>query len=141
MSANNRRIRRIIVDMLWEHGPMVKEGVAQLLAENKTIRTVPSPHSLSSLLCKNVQVRQVGREKVENAIGNQSYHAIYDIDRFLIRSEDNIIQTRTTTVMTPAEKKRAKKCEPCGRVRVFPDNSTVCLHCIRESEAEQGTPP
>jgi len=120
---------------------MVKEEVANRLATDKTIRTVPSPHSLSSLLCKNVQVVQVGRQKVENAIGNKSYHAIYDIDRFLVRMPEDLTYTRTTAVMTPAERRRAKKCEPCGRVRVFPPDSTVCLHCIRERDMDEGFPP
>ena len=134
MSANNRRIRRIIIDLLWENGAMTKEGMAALLAKHKSIRTVPSPHSLSSLMCKNVQVIQVGREKVENVIGGETYHAVYDIDRHLIEDRDDIILTRTTTVMTPSEKKAAKKCPPCGRVRVMPPKSNVCLHCVRDTQ-------
>jgi len=135
MSANNRRIRRIIIDLLWENGAMTKEGMASLLAEHKSIRTVPSPHSLSSLMCKNVQVVQIGREKVENVIGGETFHAVYDIDRELIRNKEDIILTRTTTVMTPNEKAKAIKCSPCGRVRVLPTDSDVCLHCIREAES------
>ena len=46
MSANNRRIRRIIVDLLYEYGAMTKEGMADLLTKKKSVRTVPSPHSL-----------------------------------------------------------------------------------------------
>ena len=44
MSANNRRIRRIIVEILFECGEMTKEGMADMLAQRKTVRTVPSPH-------------------------------------------------------------------------------------------------
>ena len=52
MSANNRRIRRVIVDLLYDYGPLTKDEMATLLAKEKTIRAVPSPHSLSSLLSK-----------------------------------------------------------------------------------------
>ena len=137
MSANNRRIRRIIIDLLWDYGAMTKEGMASLLAENKSIRTVPSPHSLSSLMCKNVQVIQIGREKVENAIGGETYHAVYDIDRDLIRNKDEIIYTRTTTIMTPKQKRDSQKCPLSGRVRIFPKGSDVCLHCIRDAENDE----
>ena len=40
MSANNRRIRRIIVDLLFENGKMTKEGMADCLTKYKSVRTV-----------------------------------------------------------------------------------------------------
>ena len=74
MSANNRRVRRLIVDILWEHGAMTKEGVAQKLTSEKNVRAVPSPHSLSALLSKNPQIIPVGSEMVENAVGVKAKH-------------------------------------------------------------------
>ena len=56
MSANNRRIRRVIVELLYEHGAMTKEKMASLLGRIKSVRTVPSPHSLSALMAKNSQI-------------------------------------------------------------------------------------
>ena len=133
MSANNRRIRRIIVDLLFEYGEMTKEGMSDCLAKHKSVRTVPSPHSLSALMSKNPQVKSVGSEQVENAVGTKASHLVYDVDRDLIRSKDDIILTRSLTVMTPQQKKQAKKCK-CGRIRVFPDKSDVCLHCVRKGQ-------
>ena len=130
MSANNRRTRRIIVEILWEHGPLTKEGVAQKLSSEKNVRAVPSPHSLSALLSKNSQVVAVGSEKVENAIGIKSSHLLYDIDRKTIQHRDDIVYTRSPTVMTPKQKGMSRQCV-CGRIRVFPAESKVCLHCIR----------
>jgi hypothetical protein len=104
MGANNRRIRRLIVDLLWEHGPMTKEKMATHLTQTKSVRVVPSPHTLSSLLAKNTQVIIVGSEKVENAVGVKSKHAIYDINRELIHSKDDITFTRSPSVATPNEK-------------------------------------
>ena len=132
MSANNRRIRRIIVELLYEHGEMTKEGMAAILSKKKSVRTVPSPHSLSALMAKNSQIIVVGKEKVENAVGAKAIHLVYDRNRELIQSKDDITHTRSLTVMTPSEKEKSQKCV-CGRIRVFPDNSNVCLHCIRES--------
>ncbi len=131
MSANNRRMRRLVVQLLWEHGQSTKERVALLLAENKSVRNIPSPHSLSAILSKNPQIISVGVEKVENSVGNTTNHLVYDVDRYLIRDTDDIIYTRSPTVMTPKQKKLAQKCS-CGRIRVFPKFSPdMCLHCYR----------
>tara|TARA_R100000234_G_scaffold69544_2_gene42646 strand:- start:1861 stop:2259 length:399 start_codon:yes stop_codon:yes gene_type:complete len=132
MSANNRRVRRLIVDLLWEFGEMTKEEMAEKLTTKKNVRTVPSPHSLSALLSKNPQIIAVGSEKVENAVGIKASHLVYDIDRNLIQSREEIVYTRSPTVMTPKQKKEAIMCE-CGRIRVFPPGYDKCLHCIRNN--------
>jgi len=132
MSANNRRVRRLIVDILWKHGAMTKEAVAQRLSSDKNVRAVPSPHSLSALLSKNPQIVAVGSEKVENAVGLKASHLIYDINRELIKSEEDIVYSRTPTVMTPTQRRQAEQCT-CGRIRVFPPDSKVCLHCVRNN--------
>ena len=133
MSANNRRIRRIIVEILFECGEMTKEGMADMLAYRKTVRTVPSPHSLAALMSKNPQIISTGSEAVENAVGTKAMHLIYDIDRELIKTKEDITYTRSLTVMTPNEKDKSQKCV-CSRTRVFPPESNVCLHCIRKKE-------
>lgn len=133
MSANNRRIRRIIVELLYEYGPMTKEGMADLLAKNKSIRTVPSPHSLSALMSKNPQIVPVGEEDVENAVGIKASHLVYDIDRDLIRSKEDIVYSRTPTVMTPSQAAKSQRCSLCGRIRIFPDGENKCIHCIRDA--------
>ena len=133
MSANNRRVRRCIVEILWDHGPLTKEGVAEKLASKKNVRAVPSPHSLSALLSKNPQIVAVGSEKVENAVGVKASHLVYDVDRDVIHSRDDIVYTRSTTVMTPKQRAKATQCK-CGRIRVFPPDSQVCLCCIRKPQ-------
>ncbi len=130
MSANNRRIRRVIVELLWNYGAMTKEAVADLLSKEKNVRAIPSQHSLSALLSKNSQIVSVGSEKVENAVGASASHLVYDIDRNLIRVKEDIMYTRSPTVMTPSERIRASKCS-CGKIRIMPENSNICLHCIR----------
>ena len=85
MSANNKRIRRIIVDLLYEFGPSTKERMAQLLNQKKNVRSIPSPHTLSALLSKNPQIIAVGSEDVENLVGIKAKHLIYDLNRHLIQ--------------------------------------------------------
>ena len=109
---------------------MTKEGVAQKLSSEKNVRAVPSPHSLSALLSKNPQIIPVGSEMVENAVGVKAKHLVYDIDRTLIQHRDEIVYTRSPTVMTPKQRAVAEQCE-CGKIRVFPPESKVCLHCLR----------
>ena len=135
MSANNKRIRRIIVDLLYEFGPSTKERMAQLLNQKKNVRSIPSPHTLSALLSKNPQIIAVCSEDVENLVGIKAKHLIYDLNRHLIQSKEDIMLTRTPTIMTPLQKKLAKKCQ-CGRVRVFPKGSDVCLLCVRGPPVE-----
>ena len=130
MSANNRRVRRSIVLILWEHGPLTKEGVAEKLSTLKNVRAVPSPHSLSALLSKNSQIISVGSEKVENAVGIKASHLLYDVDRNVLQTKDDIVYTRSPTVMTPKQRRVARQCR-CGRIRVLPPESKVCLHCVR----------
>jgi hypothetical protein len=132
MSANNRRVRRLIVDLLWEFGEMTKEEMAEKLTTKKNVRTVPSPHSLSALLSKNPQIVAVGSEKVENAVGIKASHLVYDIDRNLIQKREEIVYTRSPTVMTPKQKQEAIMCD-CGRIRVFPPGYAKCLHCVRNN--------
>lgn len=115
---------------------MTKDQLATYLATEKSIRTIPSPHSLAALCSKNVQVVTVGSEKVENAVGIPQKHAVYDINRDLIKSKEDIVLTRATGTMTPKEKRDAVKCDCCGRVRLLPENSDVCLWCVRESESK-----
>tara|TARA_R110002020_G_scaffold14346_8_gene51031 strand:- start:1248 stop:1643 length:396 start_codon:yes stop_codon:yes gene_type:complete len=131
MSANNTRIRRIIADILFDSGPLTKEGVAKKLGQIKTIRAIPSPHSLASLLCKNIQIVSVGSAIVESAVGTKSKHLLYDINRDLIKTKDDLIYTRSPTIMTPSEKRKAQKCR-CGKLRVFPPKEDICLHCLRK---------
>lgn len=133
MSANNRRVRRFIVEILWEHGPLTKEGVAEKLSILKNVRAVPSPHSLSALLSKNPQIIAVGSEKVENAVGVKASHLLYDIDREVIRTLEDIVYTRSPTVMTPRQRAQAQQCS-CGRIRVFPPESKMCLPCLRKPQ-------
>jgi len=130
MSANNKRIRRVIVDLLFEFGPSTKERMAELLQQKKNVRSIPSPHTLSALLSKNPQIIAIGKEEVENIVGIKAKHLIYDINRNLIQSKDDIMLTRTPTIMTPHQKTLARKCG-CGRLRVFPDGYDECLHCLR----------
>ena len=132
MSANNRRVRRLIVDLLWEFGEMTKEEMAEKLTTKKNVRTVPSPHSLSALLSKNPQIVAVGSEKVENAVGIKASHLVYDIDRNLIQRREEIVYTRSPTVMTPKQKQESIMCG-CGRIRVFPPGYDKCLHCVRNN--------
>ena len=123
------------MDLLYEFGPSTKERMAQLLNQKKSVRSIPSPHTLSALLSKNPQIVAVGSEDVENIVGIKAKHLIYDLNRHYIKNKEDIVLTRTPTIMTPSQKKLAQKCQ-CGRVRVFPKGSGVCLLCVRGPPTE-----
>tara|TARA_Y100000004_G_C8694421_1_gene318951 strand:- start:115 stop:453 length:339 start_codon:yes stop_codon:yes gene_type:complete len=112
---------------------MTKEEVASALAERKGVNHVPSPHSLSALLCKSHSVIQVGKKTVENMVGMKSKHLVYDIDRDVVLCRDELIHIREPSTMTPKEKAKASKCLSCGRTRIKPEGNEECLTCVRYS--------
>tara|TARA_Y100000356_G_C11177292_1_gene244825 strand:- start:27 stop:443 length:417 start_codon:yes stop_codon:yes gene_type:complete len=134
MSATNRRVRRAILEILYDSGPMTKEEMASALASRKGVAHVPSPHSLSALLCKSHSIIQLGKKKVENSLGVTTKHNVYDIDRDVILCKDELIHIREPSTMTPKEKVRATKCLSCGRTRIKPEGFDECLTCVRITE-------
>ena len=130
MSATNSRIRRAILDVLWVHGAMTKEEVANALANKKGVKHIPSPHSLSALLTKSHSVIIVGKKDVHSMTGVKTKHALYDLDREIVLEKDDIQYVREPSTMTPKEKSVARKCG-CGRTRIFPRDTDECLSCQR----------
>ena len=129
VSANNRRVRRKIAEILFELGPMTRNELSSHLKSAWGGREVPSDTSLSSLLAKNVQVISTGFEMVESIGGAKAKHMVFVINRQLIKTKEDIIYSRPVSCMTPSEKRIAKRCS-CGKKRVFPPNSEVCIHCM-----------
>lgn len=109
---------------------MTSGEVAVALGDKKGVARVPSPHSLNALLCKSASVIIVGKKRVENMAGVKSNHALYDLDREVVLSADEILFIREPSTMTPKEKALARKCG-CGRTRIFPPDSDECLSCHR----------
>ena len=130
MSATNSRIRRAILEVLWNHGAMTKEEVANALANKKGIKHIPSPHSLSALLTKSHSIIIVGKKDVHNIVGVKTKHALYDLDREIVLEKDDIQYVREPSTMTPKERLIAQKCG-CGRTRIFPRDTDECLSCQR----------
>lgn len=131
MSATNKRVRRSILFILWEHGAMTKEDVAVKVGNMKGIEHVPSPHSLSALLSKTKSVIVVGKKQVLNYAGQTALHNLYDIDREIIQDEKEIVCLLEPSVMSPDERKEARKCLSCGRTRIFLEGHDECIHCVR----------
>ena len=134
MSANNnnKRVRRAIVELLFEHGACTREQIAEHLQNYKGVKNVPSPNSISALMSKNPQVVIVGREKVEMTNGINTHHFQFDIDREVIKEIEDLIYTRPISVMTPRERRMAEQCCSCGRTRILPNNEQPCLNCRRK---------
>ena len=131
MGSTNRRVRRAILDILWEAGPMTKEEVGEALATVKGVGSIPTPASLNALLCKSSSVISVGRKEVENVVGQKSKHLLYDVDREVVLSRDELDYVREPCTMTPKERDRSRKCGGCARTRIMPEGADVCLRCNR----------
>ena len=127
---NNKRVRRAIAEILFRHGPLSRDRVGEYLKDYRGIKNVPSPNSLSALMSKNPQVIEVGRERVELTNGTRTYHLLFDVDRDIVHSTDELRLTRPVSMMSPSERKNATKCSGCSRVRTIPEGD-VCLTCER----------
>ena len=134
MSATNRRVRRAILEILYDgEGGMTREDVAVALGEYKGVDKIPSPHSLSALLKKSASTIVVGKKVVENLMGNRNKHNLYDVDRSIVKERSELKYMLEPSVMTPNEKAKASKCQSCSRTRIMPDDGDECLTCIRVS--------
>ena len=132
MSANNRRVRRMVVDILFDEGPLTRTEISDILAKRRGLREVPSDNRLSSILSKNVQGVSVGSAVVEKSNGIRTKHMVFDVDRDVIHNKTDLTYTRPLSSMTERERRKALRCEMCGRKRIFPPGGAMCLPCLRQ---------
>lgn len=130
MARNNARLRRRIASILFGSGPMTRVQVAEALMNEGLFREMPSDSSLTALISKNAQVAQVGTARVELDNGAIVRNMVFDVDRDLIRHEDDLLLTRPFSSMTPAQKRMSKVCVQCKQRRIIPESDT-CLTCER----------
>lgn len=130
VARNNARIRRRIATILFERGPMTRIQVGEALMSEGMFREMPSDSSLTALISKNAQVIQVGVTKVELHNGATVRNMVFDVDRNLIRHEDDLLFTRPFSSMTPNQKRMASLCSVCRQRRIITEG-TVCLTCER----------
>ena len=127
---NNKRVRRAIAAILFRHGPLSRDRVGEYLKDYRGIKNVPSPNSLSALMSKNPQVIEVGRERVELTNGTRAYHLLFDVDRDVVHSAEELRLTQPVSMMSPAERRKATKCSVCSRASIILEGD-VCLSCER----------
>ena len=132
MAGYNRRVRRAIVEILWFEGPLTKDEVHTRLENHQSINSVPSPNSLGALLSKNPQVIKVGSITMENLSGKRKRETQFDVNRVLIQEKSDILHTLPLNALLKYETPLASKCPSCGRSRIFRENETQCLHCLRQ---------
>jgi hypothetical protein len=131
VARNNGRLRRTIAQILFEEGMMTRAAVAERLYEMGLFREVPSEASLAALISKNAQIVSCGHEKIELSNGSVVRNMVFDIDRDLIREEEDLIHTRPFSSMTTKEKEKAVRCPSCKQFRLMKDGWTECLTCSR----------
>ena len=81
-------------------------------------------------MSKNPQVIEVGRERVELTNGTRAYHLLFDVDRDVVHSAEELRLTQPVSMMSPAERRKATKCSVCSRARIILEGD-VCLSCER----------
>ena len=129
MSANNARIRRLVLDILWTDGPMTKEAIMDIVSEDNRLQ--PSNQSLGSILSKSHQIVQSGKEKVLSITGVTRYRKLFDVDRSWIHSQEELPLTYTPNMFLKQQIEKAKQCASCSRLRLLPEGSDICLFCQR----------
>lgn len=128
---SNARIRRLIAEILFEKGPMTRAEMSSLLFSTGETRALPSDSSLTAMLAKNLQIKQMGSDKVTTSQGERVKNVVYAIDEELIRTKEDLVFTRPYSTMTPSERRRAVRCPRCSQMRLIEDKWSTCLICER----------
>lgn len=126
--ARNVRVRRLVAEILYSNGAMTKTKMFSYLANNHKLLKEPTEHSLSSIMNKNSQVIRVGTEIAVTESGNKTTHILFDVNRDIIKTYDDLVMTMPFTLLTKEESKGACRCPKCARVRI-PSSGQVCLEC------------
>jgi hypothetical protein len=132
MASHNTRIRGIILDLLFDEGPLTIPRLRDRLS-NSGSRNVASQQRLASILTRTMQIVPVGSVKVAGDNGKES-HTLYDINRQVIHSKDDFPYTTSTSHLPPKLKAQVTRCAECGLLRLMPEGSDTCLFCLRKSE-------
>lgn len=124
----NKSIKRTIIRLVYENGPVTKNDIVGLLQKEQGV-VIRTEGSISSLLAKNTQVIRVGTTREPNKYGKRIATPIYDVDRAIITCAADLSYTTPVALMTPAELKEANQCSVCSKVRVIPDAGQICHAC------------
>jgi len=130
MGSNNTRIRGAAIDLLFHDGPMTVLALRDALQSAGGIRVVPSQQRITALLSRTLQVEVVGSTKVQTHNGWE-HQTLYDLNRLVIHSLDDIELTTPYSHLAPALKERTRRCTECKLIRLIPDGEQTCLFCQR----------
>ena len=130
LGKNNARLRRLIDEILFEHGPLSGVEISEMLHSNGLCREVPTERSLTAIVSKNTQIICVGKRKVELTNGLMAKNMMFDIDRGIIKEKGDLIYTRPFSSMTAGDKRRATRCFICKQMRIIEDGEK-CVSCLR----------
>ena len=130
MGSNNTRIRGASIDLLFHDGPMTVLALRDALQSAGGIRVVPSQQRITALLSRTLQIEVVGSVKVQTHNGWE-HQTLYDLNRTVIHSLDDIELTTPYSHLPPALKERTKRCTECKLIRLIPDGEELCLFCQR----------
>ena len=125
--ARNVRIRRLVAEILFSKGAMTKTQMFGYLNKHYKLLKEPTEHSLSSIMNKNSQVISIGTEVAVTESGNKTTHILFDVNRDIIKTYDDLVMTMPFTLLSKQESKRAFRCPSCARVRIFVGDE--CLEC------------
>jgi len=131
MARNNGRLRRTVAEILFHEGKMTRAAVAERLHEMGLFREVPSESSLAAIISKNAQIVSCGHEKVELSNGSVVKNMVFDIDRELIQSEEDLRYTLPYSSMSNGDKAKSVRCEQCKQMRLMKEGWSICLPCSR----------
>ena len=130
MGSNNTRIRGVAIDLLFHHGPMTVGALRDALQTAGGIRVVPSQQRITALLSRTLQVEVVGATKGQTHNGWE-HQTLYDLNRQVIQSLDDVELTTPYSHLPPALKERTRRCSECKLIRLIPDGEETCLFCQR----------
>jgi len=111
---------------------MTKGQMYEHIHKNYKLLKEPTEHSLSSIMNKNCQVIPVGTEVTITETGNKTLHTLFDINRDLITTKEELIMSMPVGILTKKESDGVARCHQCARTRILMD-SGLCLECHKEN--------
>jgi len=137
MSATNSRIRRAILDVLWESDiSLTKEQIASVIEKERgrwNLNSCPTSNTMGSLLTKSTQIVKGEPVMVFAGDGRNRRMPTFLINRSLIKCEEDLRLTTPYNLLTDAEKEQCIVCPSCARKRL-PYADGLCLECSRTTE-------
>lgn len=130
MGVRNKTSRRLILEVLFEHGPMNKTEIFEHIKNNHRVLRENTEHSMLSIMQKSSQAIVIETELNRTQTGNKTTIDVFDINRDKIRTYDDLVKSMPIGLLNKKEIQPMIRCNECLRNRLPHDiENQLCVEC------------